>query len=249
MATRSATKVAAEKAATTKAKSDANPRPSRRKAPAVEVRHVEPVRPDREQFPSGVEGTRQFRAAEEAYESALLAFAAESGAPDFGGDLAAIEQFFTKGVPGSGRPGVAVVPVPVGSVVPKLDEVVAAASGVEPKKRRRPPVVREDHATVTGQVEERRPSTKKAPARSSSVPVPEGFKSWTDPKLATAVVRMKTKGGKTIKEIAAALGLPAVHRSWFLVSKVWRDTADAKGLDRPRLSAEAIEARKAKRDA
>jgi hypothetical protein len=92
--------------------------------------------------------------------------------------------------------------------------------------------------------------SKKAPAKKAEpIEPPAGFKSWTDPKLATAVVRKKTKEGKTIKTIAEELGLPAVHRSWFLVSKVWRETADAKGLERARLSPEAIEARKAKREA
>jgi len=45
------------------------------------------------------------------------------------------------------------------------------------------------------------------------------------------------EAGSTIKEIAEGLGLPAVHASWFRVSKVWREEADARGLKRPRRSA------------
>jgi hypothetical protein len=274
MATRTAYAVAQEKAAETKRRS--------RQRPAVEVRHVQPVRPSRESFPAGVEGTRRYREAETAYEAALLAYAAEVGAPVEDGDLAALEQFFAKGQ-GS---GVAVVPIPVNATPEQIAEAAQDVTGkggnvapVEEKPRRRtrsaantkvvreaekktpakrrPPVVREDEATAAGQVEERRPAkrqpkAKEQPAKSTakapSVPVPDGFKSWTDAKLATAVVRMKTKENKTIKAIAEELGLPAVHRSWFLVSKVWRDTADSKGIDRPRLSEEAIAARKAKRD-
>lgn len=44
------------------------------------------------------------------------------------------------------------------------------------------------------------------------------------------------EAGSTIKEIAEGLGLPAEHRSWFRVSKVWREEADARGLKRPRRS-------------
>ena len=58
---------------------------------------------------------------------------------------------------------------------------------------------------------------------------------------------MKTKDGKTIKEITAALGLPAEQRFWHRVSIVWRETADAKGLDRPRNSAEVVARRIATR--
>jgi hypothetical protein len=86
VATRTAHAQAQEKAAETKRRS--------RQRPAVEVRHVAPTRPERSRFPSGVEGTRKFRAAETAYESALLAFAAEAGAPDFDGDTAALASAF-----------------------------------------------------------------------------------------------------------------------------------------------------------
>ena len=54
---------------------------------------------------------------------------------------------------------------------------------------------------------------------------------------------MKTKNGYTIKAIAHELGLPPVHRSWLKVSLVWRSEADRLGLDRPRLSPEAIKKR------
>jgi hypothetical protein len=47
------------------------------------------------------------------------------------------------------------------------------------------------------------------------------------------VIKLKT-AGKTIKEIAETLGLPAEHRSWYAVSMVWRSEADRLGLDRPR---------------
>jgi hypothetical protein len=250
MATRTARAQAQEKAAETK----------RRSRQPVAVRHVQPVRPVRESFPAGVEGTRAFREAEGKYETALLAYAAEVGAPaDIATDYHALEQFFTKG--DTDRPGVEVVSIPVNATPA---EVAKAAE--EKPRRRRPPVEREDQATANGGVEERR-SPKKAPAKSTpkepkstskpkaapkkapALPAPDGYRSWTDPKLATAVVRMKTKEKKTIKEIAEALRLPAEHRSWFAVSKVWRETADAKGLDRQRLSPEAIEARKAKRAA
>jgi hypothetical protein len=72
---------------------------------------------------------------------------------------------------------------------------------------------------------------------------PKGFKGWDDPKLATKVLARKAKG-LTIKQISAELGLPDEERFHHRVSLVFRAAADAKGIERPRLSAEAIEARR-----
>jgi hypothetical protein len=76
--------------------------------------------------------------------------------------------------------------------------------------------------------------------------MPEGW-SWTDPKLAARVLRLKDDGKtkRTIKEVTEALGLPAREGVWHQVSLVYRKAADAKGIERPRLSAEAIASRKA----
>jgi hypothetical protein len=70
-------------------------------------------------------------------------------------------------------------------------------------------------------------TTAKATVR-SRVPVPSGFKSWEDPKLATRVLKEKASG-KTIKEITAGLGLPTDERHAHKVSLVYRKAADAKG--------------------
>jgi hypothetical protein len=70
-------------------------------------------------------------------------------------------------------------------------------------------------------------TTAKATVR-SRVPVPSGFKSWEDPKLATRVLKEKA-AGKTIKEITAGLGLPTDERHAHKVSLVYRKAADAKG--------------------
>lgn len=199
-----------------------------------EVKHVAPTRPDRSKFPAGVEGTRKYREAESAYEMALLAYAAEAGIPDHDGDIAAIEA--------------AIETTDAGGNVAPVEEkprrrTRSAKNAAEVKAaEKKTPALKAPAKKATGA---KAADAKKAPAK--TLDAPEGFKSWTDPKLATAVVRMKTKEKKTIKAIAEALGLPAEHRSWFAVSKVWRETADAKGIDRPRLSPEAIEARKAKK--
>jgi hypothetical protein len=80
-----------------------------------------------------------------------------------------------------------------------------------------------------------KPVKESAPANRSKVNPPNGFKTWDDKRLAAKIVKAK-QAGSTIKEIAEELGLPAEHGSWFRVSKVWRESADARGLDRPRRS-------------
>jgi hypothetical protein len=312
MTTRTEHAAAQEKVATVK----------RRSRQPVEVRHVAPVRPDRSQFPAGVGGTHEYREAETAYESALLAFAVESGLPaEVAGDLAAIEEHFNILAPnvpavsanGSAdqkprRAKKATAPDPADdfggpSSDTRRSEGKAPAPKLAPEEveRRKARAIehadheakkattsrakkdtREEYDRLTaiplskrtaaqnrrirtlGNRPENTTEGRKAPAKSApkstakattakkaagrtpALDAPEGFKSWTDPKLATAIVRMKTTKGYTIKAIAHELGLPAEHRSWFAVSKVWRETADAKGIDRPRLSEEAIAARKEK---
>jgi hypothetical protein len=93
------------------------------------------------------------------------------------------------------------------------------------------------------------PATPKATAPKAerkprpTIEPPSGFRSWDDAKLAARVLREKAKGS-TIKAISAGLGLPEVERYFHRVSLVYREAADAKGIDRPRLSAEAIEGRR-----
>ncbi|SRR6266508_1272309 len=89
MASRTAAARTRAKVAETRERSDANPRPTRKHGDpqqtarhpkggrrGLAVRRVEPTRPDRSKFPAGVEGTKKFRAAEEAYEAALKAYRA-----------------------------------------------------------------------------------------------------------------------------------------------------------------------------
>jgi hypothetical protein len=71
---------------------------------------------------------------------------------------------------------------------------------------------------------------------------------WNSKAVANRIVKMK-QDGRTIKEIAEAMELPAVHRSWLRVSNVWRREADARGLSRPRHSAETVAKRIATRRA
>jgi hypothetical protein len=79
------------------------------------------------------------------------------------------------------------------------------------------------------------PKAKKVGARSADMP--EGW-SWTDPKLAARVLKLKTEGqGRTIKQVTEALGLPAREGVWHQVSLVYRKAADSKGLARPRRTA------------
>jgi hypothetical protein len=70
-------------------------------------------------------------------------------------------------------------------------------------------------------------TTAKATVR-SRVPVPSGFKSWDDPKLAARVLKEKA-AKKTIKQITEGLGLPVDERHAHKVSLVFRAAADAKG--------------------
>ena len=70
---------------------------------------------------------------------------------------------------------------------------------------------------------------KATPTTRSRIEAPAGFKAWTDTKLAARVLKEK-KAGKTIKEIAAGLRLPADERHWHKVSLVYRAAA---GADRP----------------
>jgi hypothetical protein len=82
----------------------------------------------------------------------------------------------------------------------------------------------------------------------ATIEPPKGFGSWDDAKLAARVLREKAKGS-TIKQISAGLGLPEEERYFHRVSLVYRAAADAKGIERPRLSAEVIESRKQKASA
>jgi len=60
----------------------------------------------------------------------------------------------------------------------------------------------------------------------------DGF-NFADPKLPARVLRLKGQG-RTIKQIAAELGLPAEERYWHRVSLVYRAAADKQGIGRPR---------------
>jgi hypothetical protein len=218
MATRTATRVAAAKVAETKKRSGANGS-RRRRGPAVEVRHVAPQRPSRDQFPSGVEGTKQYRAAEAAYESALLAYAAIA-TTDTGGNVAPAEE----------KPR-------------RRTRSAANAKTVKDAEKKQPAKRGAPKASAP------KSTAKKAAGRPrATIEPPSGYKSWDDPKLAAFVLREKAKG-QTIKAIAATLDLPAEERFWHRVSLVFRAAADAKGIERPRLSAEALASRQAKASA
>ncbi len=56
----------------------------------------------------------------------------------------------------------------------------------------------------------------------------------SDPKVRAEVVRLHTDDKLSMKAIAEKFGLPAVHKSWLVVSMIWREEADARGLSRPR---------------
>jgi len=56
----------------------------------------------------------------------------------------------------------------------------------------------------------------------------------SDPKVRAEVVRLHTDGKLSMKAIAEKFGLPAVHKSWLVVSLIWREEADSRGLNRPR---------------
>lgn len=81
-------------------------------------------------------------------------------------------------------------------------------------------------------------TTAKATAPKATAPKATAPKDAVDFTKATVRNRIvkEHEAGSTIKEIAEGLGLPAEHRSWFRVSKVWREEADARGLKRPRRS-------------
>jgi hypothetical protein len=86
----------------------------------------------------------------------------------------------------------------------------------------------------------RKPAAPKAPTN-------DGI-DWTSKAVVAKVVKLK-KAGKTIKQITEEMGLPAEQRFWMKVSIVWRREADARGLDRPRNSAEVVARRVATRKA
>jgi hypothetical protein len=89
--------------------------------------------------------------------------------------------------------------------------------------------------------------TRKSVAPKSTKPAADGI-DWASKAVANRVVKLKTSG-KTIKQIAAEMGLPAEQRFWMKVSIVWRTEADRLGLDRPRNSAEVVARRIASRKA
>jgi hypothetical protein len=76
----------------------------------------------------------------------------------------------------------------------------------------------------------RKPAAPKAPKADGSA----GAFDPSDPATRAEVVRLHTEGKLSMKAIAEKFGLPAEHKSWLAVSLVWREEADARGLDRPR---------------
>jgi hypothetical protein len=93
----------------------------------------------------------------------------------------------------------------------------------------------------------RKPPTKETAPKSGRKPAADGI-DWTSKATAAKIVKLKGQG-KTIKQIAAEMGLPAEQRFWMKVSIVWRTEADRLGLDRPRNSAEVVARRIASRKA
>jgi hypothetical protein len=126
---------------------------------------------------------------------------------------------------------------PGGNVAPKS---TAKSSAKAPAKGRAPEPKK---STAKPSAKAPAKSTKKsAPAKAAE----DDGVDWNSKAVANRIVKMK-QDGSTIKEIAEALDLPAVHRSWLRVSLVWRREADARGLSRPRHSAETVSKRIATR--
>lgn len=259
MTTRTATKVAAEKVETTKARSDANGSVPPTDEEATELRKARAsgttLAELRRSYPSlslatirkTVDGVTPATKASRTSKAKVETSHVEPVEPDRSSFPAGADG--TKAFKEAHKAYEAALET-FRSTEPTGDLAKLEAAGLIEK----PPTKRQRQAAATKarkDAGEKAAAAAKKPAPKSAptVPVPDGYRSWTDARLATKVVALKTKEGKTVKQIAEALGLPAIHRSWFLVSKVWRDTADAKGIDRPRLSAEAIASRKEKRDA